>query len=119
MKHIYIALTMAAGIAGAQQPRRITFNEAVSIALKQNIDVRQAQNAASLSSAAVQQQKMNFLPNLSLNVSGSNNVGRNFSQSEGTIIDQQTQSLSTGISTGITLFDGMKKRVAATRGAGR
>jgi outer membrane protein len=109
MKHIYVVISLAlAGLAGAQQPRRVTFNEAVSIALKQNIDVRQAQNAASLSSAAVQQQKMNFLPNLSLNVSGSNNVGRNFSQSEGTIIDQQTQSLSTGISTGVTLFDGMK-----------
>jgi outer membrane protein len=104
----------AASVAGAQggvgggTPQRITYDDAVAIVLKQNVSVRQAENATQLSDATVKQQQKAFLPNLSLSVSGSNNVGRNFSQSEGTIINQQSQALSTGLSSSLTLFDGGK-----------
>jgi len=74
--------------------------------------VRQAENATQLSDATVKQQQKAFLPNLSLSVSGSNNVGRNFSQSDGAIINQQTQALSTGLSSSFTLFDGGKTAAA-------
>lgn len=106
----------AASVAGAQTPRRITYDDAVSIALKQNVSVKQAENATQLSDATVRQQKQAFLPNLSLSVSGSNNVGRNFSQSEGAIINQQSQALSTGLSSSLTLFDG-GKNISALRSA--
>ena len=102
----------AASVAGAQvgsgSPQRITYDDAVAIVLKQNVSVKQAENATQLSSATVSQQQKAFLPSLSLNVTGSNNVGRNFSQSEGTIINQQSQALSTGLSSSLTLFDGGK-----------
>jgi len=102
-----VALAAASPIL-AQQPKPITFEDAIAIALKQNIAVRQAQNAAQLGDATVKQQKMQLLPDLRLNVNGSNNVGRNFSQSDGAIVNQQTQSLNTGLSTSLTLFDGGK-----------
>ncbi len=92
----------------APSPQRVTFNDAVAIALRQNVGVRQAQNAAALSDASVSSAKEQFLPDLRLNVSGSNNIGRNFSQTEGTIINQSTQSASTGVSSSVTLFDGFK-----------
>jgi outer membrane protein len=98
----------AAGAAGTQQPRRITFNDAIAIALEQNLAVKQAKNATALTAATVQQQKMQLLPDLRLNVNGADNVGRNFSQTEGAIIDQQTQSMNTSLSSSMTLFDGMK-----------
>ena len=108
----------AASVAGAQvgsggtgrgnTPQRITYDDAVAIALRQNVSVKQAENATQLSGATVSQQQKAFLPSLSLNVTGSNNVGRNFSQSEGTIINQQSQALSTGLSSSLTLFDGGK-----------
>ena len=108
----------AASVAGAQgtPPQRITYDDAVAIALKQNVSVKQAENATLLSNATVSQQQKQFLPNLSLSVSGSNNVGRNFSQSEGTIINQQSQALSTGLSSSLTLFDG-GKTLSALRSA--
>src|SRR5580765_703630 len=110
----------AASVAGAQgnarTPQRITYDEAVAIALKQNVSVKQAENATQLSDATVRQQQKQFLPNLSLSVSGSNNVGRNFSQSEGTIINQQSQAVSTGLSSSLTLFDG-GKNISALRSA--
>src|SRR5215470_7042420 len=110
----------AASVAGAQAngggPQRITYDDAVAIALRQNVSVKQAENATQLSDATVRQQQKAFLPNLSLNVSGSNNVGRNFSQSEGAIINQQSQALSTGLSSSLTLFDG-GKNISSLRSA--
>jgi outer membrane protein len=104
-----LAAASAAGAqAGGGTPQRITYDDAVAIALKQNVSVKQAENAAELNNATVSQQQKAFLPSLSLNVTGSNNVGRNFSQSEGTIINQQSQALSTGLSSSLTLFDGGK-----------
>ena len=78
MHRSLIALLVAAPLA-AQQPRapqRVTFTEAITIALKQNISVRQAQNSAALSDASVSQAKQAFLPDLRLNVSGANSVPR-------------------------------------------
>jgi outer membrane protein len=108
----------AASAAGAQgsAPQRITYDDAVAIALKQNVSVKQAENATQLSDATVAQQQKALLPNLSLNVSGSNNVGRNFSQSEGAIINQQSQALSSGLSSSLTLFDG-GRNISALRSA--
>jgi len=116
----FTAVALTAGLAlpavnaAAQRPRttRITFDDAVGIALKQNLSVRQAENTASLGQASVTQQKMQMLPDLRLSVNGSNNVGRNFSQSDGAIINQQTQALSTGLSSSFTLFDGGKTAAA-------
>ncbi|HEY9228040.1 MAG TPA: TolC family protein [Gemmatimonadaceae bacterium] len=98
----------AATVAAAQQPKRITFDDAIGIALEQNVAVRQAKNTVALGQATVQQQKNQRLPDLRLSVSGANSVGRNFSQSDGAIVNQQTQSLNTGISSSLTLFDGGK-----------
>ena len=39
-------------------------------------------------------------------MSGANNLGRSFSESEGRIVDQTTQAMSAGVSSGVTLFDG-------------
>jgi len=118
----YPYLLVAALAAGALRPlpaqqapsppagQPITFDDAIAIALKQNIAVRQAANAADLSDATVKQQKLQLLPDLRLSVSGADNVGRNFSQSDGAIVNQQTQSLSSGLSTSLTLFDGGRTR---------
>jgi outer membrane protein len=98
---------VAAPLLGQQaEPRAISFADAIGIALKQNVAIRQARNAAVLDETAVRQQRLQFLPDLRFNVSGSENLGRSFSQTEGRVIDQSTQAVSTGISSGITLFNG-------------
>jgi outer membrane protein len=102
-----LALTVSAEPLAAQAaPRRITFDDAVSIALKQNVTVRQAENATELNEAAVRQQQLQFLPDLRFNVSGSGDLGRNFNQTEGGIVNQTTGSMSTGVSSSITLWNG-------------
>jgi outer membrane protein len=109
IRSIITALVLTAGASALKAqaaPRTITFSDAVGIALRQNVAVRQAENARELDQTAVRQQQMQFLPDLRFNVSGSGNLGRNFSQTEGTIVDQTTGSMSTGISSSVTLWNG-------------
>jgi outer membrane protein len=51
---------------------------------------------------------MQFLPDLRLSASTANAVGRTFSQSDGALLNQSTQSLNLGVSSSVTLFDGFR-----------
>ena len=85
----------------------ITFDDAIRIALKQNTTLEQANNAAALDAATVRQQRLSFLPDLRLTTNTGQNYGRSFSEEEGRIIDQTTQSLTAGLSSSVTLFNGL------------
>lgn len=117
----WLALALVAAPAVAQQPAAspaipITLADAVRIALRQNVTIRQALNTIDQSATTVRQARMQFVPNLSLNTNTATNVGRNFDQNEGRIINQTSQSVSAGISSGVTLFDGFRN-VANLRAA--
>lgn len=99
-------------VAQSATNQRIEFKDAIAIALKSNLAVRQAQNASDLGDATVAQQKQQLLPDLRLSLSGAENVGRSFNQSEGTVVDQQSQALSSGLSSSLTLFDGGRTRAS-------
>jgi outer membrane protein len=124
MKHIRREVNRWAGILGLtlalavptpaqaqspapQAPTKITFVQALDLALRQSVDVRKSENAAALSSATVQEQKLQFLPSLSIKTSGSQNIGRTFSETEGSIVNQSTSALTAGISSSVTLFNGL------------
>jgi outer membrane protein len=94
----------------------ITFDDAIRIALKQNTTLRQANNAAELNSATVRQQRLSLLPDLRFNTTTGQNYGRSFSEAEGRIIDQTTQSVNAGVSSSVTLFNGMAN-IASLRSA--
>src|ERR1051326_5421709 len=114
-------LGMALGVAaaptlGAQQPvgsppaaaTVVSFDQALKLALTQNTGVRQAQNSAALGSAAVTQSKLAFLPNLNVTANTAQDYGRNFSQADGQILNTTTNTANAGLSSSVTLFDGMK-----------
>jgi outer membrane protein len=100
----------------AQTPQRIGFTDALRLALSQNTTLKAARNSAALNAAAVEQQRMQFLPDLRASTQTGQSYGRSFSQSDGRIVDQTTQSMSAGLSSSLTLFDGLKN-VAALRSA--
>jgi outer membrane protein len=110
------ATTLGARTVVAQQPsatapapaRTITFDDALRLALQQNTTVKQAENSAAMNSATVTQQKLAFLPNLSVSANSAQNYGRNFSQTDGQIVDQTINTMNAGLSSSVTLFDGMK-----------
>jgi outer membrane protein len=107
-----LTLLVAARPAAAQVrdtlAQRITFGDAVRIALQRNITLRQAENSRALSAVTVQQQKNVFLPSLALSTTTSDNVGQSFSQTEGRLINQNSQALQAGVSSNVTLFNGFQ-----------
>ena len=120
---ILFTLVMVASAAGAQAPTQpnapsqtITFDDAIRIALRQNTTLLQANNSAALSSATVRQQRLSFLPDLRFTTNTGQNYGRTFSEDEGRIIDQTTQSVNAGVSSSVTLFNGLTN-VASLRSA--
>ena len=86
--------------------RTITYDEAIRIALQQNAAVRQARNARELGAAGVREARLAFFPDFRLNTQGGQDYGRNFSEAEGQIINETTQSFSAGVSSSVTLFNG-------------
>ena len=65
----------------------ITFDEAITIALRQNTTLKQASNVSAVNSATVRQERLSFLPDFRFNTTTGQNYGRTFSQDEGRIID--------------------------------
>ncbi len=94
--------------AAAASPRVITYDEAIELALRQSVGVVQAAHAADLQSVTVTQQKLAFLPSLNLSTQAGQSSGRTFSQSEGGIVTNSTQSLNLGLNSSVTLFDGFR-----------
>ncbi|MDQ6633716.1 MAG: TolC family protein, partial [Gemmatimonadota bacterium] len=102
------AQTVVKTSAATATPATITFNDAIAIALRQNTTLRQSENAAAMSATNVTNKKSAFLPTLSLVTNSAENVGRTFSQLDGAVSNQTSHSLSTGLSSSVVLFDGLR-----------
>jgi outer membrane protein len=94
-----LLLTMPAA-ARAQEPRRVTFDEAVTIALRQSSAIARAENQSALADLAVSDARMRFLPDLRASTSGSQGIGGSG------LSNDPSRSLSTRLSSSVTLFDG-------------
>lgn len=100
-----IAIFAMSESALAQETRTISFEEAVRIALNQNVSLQQVENTVELDARNVFQQRMDFLPDLSFFTSGSRGSG--FTQDQaGNNIAFTNQSISGSISTQVNLFRG-------------
>lgn len=96
----------ASGVLAQGTPVTITFDDAVRLALKQNVAVRQAENAVATSTATVRQRSAAFLPSFSVSTNTSETYGYSFNQNEGRITDQTTTSLNLNANSALTVYDG-------------
>jgi outer membrane protein len=102
------AMVAAPAMAGAQSPApgaKIGLQDAIGIALRQSVLVKQSENAVASSETGVSQAKNAFLPSLSLNTSTARSVGRAGTSNIGS---SSSQSLNTGLSSSFTVFDGLR-----------
>jgi outer membrane protein len=110
---LLLAAVIQPAIAQSDQPapaaeaRCISFEEAVQIALTQNSDLRRAQNASTVNRAAVNEARMRFFPDLRLSVSGDESYGRFFSESEGRLLNESSESFGARVASSVVLFDGL------------
>lgn len=115
------ALLAVTGIAAgrsalADGARIITYDEAIRIALEQNVNLRQTKNTAALGDISVQQARNQFLPDLGFSAEAGQSFGRSFSESVGGTIDTDAHSANFNVNSGVTVFDGFAN-VAALREA--
>ena len=113
MRTALVAVLAAAGImmadrAAAQEAQRITFDDAISIALRQSSAIARSDNAQALNALSVTDAKMNFLPDLRLSTSGSQDL-----QSSG--IGGASQSMNARLSSSVTVFDGFANMASLRR----
>jgi outer membrane protein len=101
----FATLSTAASAQQAQPVERITFQQAIDLALRQNVAILQAENNLETARLTVRQTANTWLPNLSISADGSNSMGQQFDTQTGTLVTKQTQSAGAGLSSGFTLWD--------------
>jgi len=106
---VVLTATPAAATPAAE-PERITFRDAVQIALEKNLVLRRSENSLILDRNAVSDARWQFVPDLRFGVSAGQNWGRTFSESEGRILSQSNQSVSTSLSSSLVLFNGFARQ---------
>ena len=111
-----VVLLVAQTPSIADAARIITVDDAIGIALERNVTLNEVRVTAGLNDVAVSEAHMKFLPDLTLNASGGKDYGRYFNSALGSYVDQTSQSLVVGASSGVTLFAGLHD-VAALRQA--
>lgn len=94
--------------AKAQEVMKLTFEEAVQRALKENITLKTENNNLLVN----QIQKTNaigqFLPNLNASATLSNVTGNQFIQQQATLVNTSTSSFSPSLSSNMLLFGGLR-----------
>ncbi|MDQ7041698.1 MAG: TolC family protein [Rhodothermus sp.] len=92
----------------AQQVQRITFDEALRLALRRNPAIQQAANERERSEVGLASARSNFLPDINLSVGANRDYGRNFVLEEGRLVNQITHYFSSSISANLNLFNGFR-----------
>ena len=115
------AVVVTPAVAGAQAPApgaKIGLQDAIALALRQSVDVKQSENAVASSSTTVESKQGAFLPSLSLNSSTARSVGRAGSSSLAGG-SSTAQSLNTGISSSARRLRRTAQRERAAPGEAR
>ena len=102
--------------AAAQDVRTVSFDEAVDIALEQNITLKRVANVAEYEAITATERRAIFYPDFYVSGRGTQSYGRNFIADEARIINTTTEQLGVGVGSSVNLFRGFGD-VAALRQA--
>jgi len=106
---LFALLLFVSTAAFAQDAQRISFNEAIQIALDQNINLKQSANQVEIAATQVSDNRMQYYPNLSFSTGAGQSYGRSIDETSNTFIDDATESWSAGVSSGVSLFTGFRR----------
>ena len=105
-----LVLLFASPTASAQDAQQITFDDAVRLALKQNVDLLRSKNFVEQQASVLQDRRMAFSPNLNLSAGVGQNFGRQFIQSEDRIVQATNEQFNTRVSSNVTVFSGFRNQ---------
>lgn len=89
---------------------KLSLQEAVNIALKNNISVKQSENQALLSDLQLKQSRDNRLPNATGSINESFNFGRSLDPFTNTYIEKNINYNSLSVNANVTIFNGFLLR---------
>ncbi len=104
-----LALCLLSFSASAQNAEKITIQQAVDIALANNIQIKQTMLNEALSDANITQAKLNLYPSLNANSGLSFNFGRSIDQLTNQFVNEQITNANGSFSTSVSLFQGFQR----------
>lgn len=111
MRKLILVLCLSlstAAFASAQEVEVISLEDAIQIALDNNITLLQAGNNLERNDAEVLRATGEFLPNLNLSGGASRTVGRQFNQATISFQEFTNNSINANLSGGLILFNGLQ-----------
>lgn len=108
MKKLVVFLLLAGSFSEVKaQTRVLTFEEAIQIAVRNNILLNQQRNNLELSQAQKQAAIASVGPNISLNGSANRFNGNSFNQQRGEVVNGIRDNVSGSINANLNLFNGL------------
>jgi len=101
-----LLLAAPATFVHAQGARKISFNEAVQIALERNVTIRRSRNTVDLQSVNVARERADFYPNLNLSSNSTRNYGLSFDQTTGRTFSSTSDNVSLSANSSVNIFNG-------------
>ncbi|GAB4343026.1 MAG: TolC family protein [Flammeovirgaceae bacterium] len=92
-----------------------SLEQCVQQAIENNLQVKQSKNAEKLQENTFFQSKANFAPNLNANTSIARSWGRNQDPSTFQLIETQSDFVQSGVSSSVTLFNGLSNQYTLER----
>jgi outer membrane protein len=113
---LLLLVVLSVSSAFAQSARQVTLEEAVNLALNNNIALQQAINRMDLQDANVTSALYDFFPNLNAGFNGNRTTGRQFVQETLQFDDFTTQNVGGSLNSNVIIFDGLRN-ISALRNA--
>ena len=111
MRHLRCFLllipTLVAGLLQAQQ-KPWTFSQCLDTAIVRNISVSQSQLTNELNKVTLEQSRASRIPSVSASMNEGFNFGRNINPTTNEFVNQAYSSTSMGLSSNLTLFNGLQ-----------
>lgn len=109
LRNFFVSLfTVLVLVPTSPAQQRITFEEAVRIALDQNTQLRQSANQVRLSEIDVKAARAAFLPSININTGAGTNFGLSFDTNVGELRTKANSRLNVNAFTSVNLFDGFQ-----------
>lgn len=116
-KSIFISLSLLAMAVASAAQEVIPVEEAVDRALKNNLQIRQAEFQHALSEQDFQRSRLDYYPTLSAGINGRRNWGLFFNTDVGALSTQAVSNLGAGLNANVSIFQGFRRvhQIAANR----
>ncbi len=93
----------------AQTDSTLTYEQAVNIALRENLQIQQQRNVLNTSQAERRQSLAQYLPSAEAGVQGQRSFGRQFDETTGAFTSQEANRASGYLSANYTIFNGLAR----------